>query len=111
WWSNSSTITMRGMGEIGATVSLIVAGVTLATAVVAANGKWELSTDQLPEGKYDITLSIEDNAGNRKEEVHEIFIDRTPPNAPVVTYSDIVNDLIIMQGTAEAKSQLIITDS
>ncbi len=71
--------------------------VTLATAVVAANGQWELSTDQLPEGKYDITLSIEDNAGNRKEEVHEIFIDRTPPNAPVVTYSDIVNDLIIMQ--------------
>ncbi|EBZ9910543.1 Ig-like domain repeat protein [Salmonella enterica subsp. enterica serovar Mikawasima] len=111
WWSNSSTITMRGMGEIGATVSLIVAGVTLATAVVAANGQWELSTDQLPEGKYEITLSIEDNAGNRKEEVHEIFIDRTPPNAPVVTYSDIVNDLIIMQGTAEAKSQLIITDS
>ncbi|EIL0598141.1 non-fimbrial adhesin SiiE [Salmonella enterica] len=111
WWSNSSTITMRGMGEIGATVSLIVAGVMLATAVVAANGQWELSTDQLPEGKYDITLSIEDNAGNRKEEVHEIFIDRTPPNAPVVTYSDIVNDLIIMQGTAEAKSQLIITDS
>ncbi|EEP8291080.1 Ig-like domain repeat protein [Salmonella enterica subsp. enterica serovar Infantis] len=111
WWSNSSTITMRGMGEIGATVSLIVAGVTLATAVVAANGQWELSTDQLPEGKYDITLSIEDNAGNRKEEVHEIFNDRTPPNAPVVTYSDIVNDLIIMQGTAEAKSQLIITDS
>ncbi|EFS6605282.1 Ig-like domain repeat protein [Salmonella enterica] len=111
WWSNSSTITMRGMGEIGATVSLIVAGVTLATAVVAANGQWELSTDQLPEGKYDITLSIEDNAGNRKEEVHEIFIDRTPPNAPVVTYSDIVNDLIIMQGTAEAKYQLIITDS
>ncbi|ECA1836262.1 Ig-like domain repeat protein [Salmonella enterica subsp. enterica serovar Senftenberg] len=111
WWSNSSTITMRGMGEIGATVSLIVAGVTLATAVVAANGQWELSTYQLPEGKYDITLSIEDNAGNRKEEVHEIFIDRTPPNAPVVTYSDIVNDLIIMQGTAEAKSQLIITDS
>ncbi|EDT7432513.1 Ig-like domain repeat protein [Salmonella enterica subsp. enterica] len=111
WWSNSSTITMRGMGEIGATVSLILAGVTLATAVVAANGQWELSTDQLPEGKYDITLSIEDNAGNRKEEVHEIFIDRTPPNAPVVTYSDIVNDLIIMQGTAEAKSQLIITDS
>ncbi|ECO5223006.1 Ig-like domain repeat protein, partial [Salmonella enterica] len=111
WWSNSSTITMRGMGEICATVSLIVAGVTLATAVVAANGQWELSTDQLPEGKYDITLSIEDNAGNRKEEVHEIFIDRTPPNAPVVTYSDIVNDLIIMQGTAEAKSQLIITDS
>ncbi|EKI5163867.1 Ig-like domain repeat protein [Salmonella enterica subsp. enterica serovar Worthington] len=111
WWSNSSTITMRGMGEIGAKVSLIVAGVTLATAVVAANGQWELSTDQLPEGKYDITLSIEDNAGNRKEEVHEIFIDRTPPNAPVVTYSDIVNDLIIMQGTAEAKSQLIITDS
>ncbi|EGX6616086.1 Ig-like domain repeat protein [Salmonella enterica] len=111
WWSNSSTITMRGMGEIGSTVSLIVAGVTLATAVVAANGQWELSTDQLPEGKYDITLSIEDNAGNRKEEVHEIFIDRTPPSAPVVTYSDIVNDLIIMQGTAEAKSQLIITDS
>ncbi|WP_406823306.1 non-fimbrial adhesin SiiE [Salmonella enterica] len=111
WWSNSDLITMRGTGEIGATVSLIVAGVTLATAVVAANGQWELSTDQLPEGKYDITLSIEDNAGNRKEEVREIFIDRTPPNAPVVTYSDIVNDLIIMQGTAEAKSQLIITDS
>ncbi|WP_079778408.1 Ig-like domain-containing protein [Salmonella bongori] len=111
WWSNSALITMRGMGEIGATVSLIVAGVTLATAVVAANRQWELSTDKLPEGKYDITLSIEDNAGNRKEEVHEIFIDRTPPSAPVVTYSDIVNDLIIMQGKAEAKSQLIITDS
>ncbi|ELD1909296.1 Ig-like domain repeat protein, partial [Salmonella enterica] len=111
WWSNSSLITMRGMGEIGATVSLIVAGVTLATVVVAANGEWELSTDRLPEGKYDITLSIEDSAGNRKEEVHEIFIDRTPPGAPVVNYSDVVNDLIIMRGTAEAKSQLIITDS
>ncbi|WP_183045453.1 non-fimbrial adhesin SiiE [Salmonella enterica] len=111
WWSNSDLITMRGTGEIGATVSLIVAGVTLATAVVAATGRWELSTDKLPEGTYDISLVIEDSAGNRWENVREIFIDRTPPNAPVVTYSDIVNDLIIMQGTAEAKSQLIITDS
>ncbi len=66
--------------------------------VVAANIRRWLSTDQLPEGKYDITLSIEDNAaGNRKEEVHEIFIDRTPPKRPVVTYSDIVNDLILAQ--------------
>ncbi|HFY1750767.1 non-fimbrial adhesin SiiE [Salmonella enterica] len=111
WWSNSDLITMRGTGEIGATVSLIVAGVTLATAVVAATGRWELSTDKLQEGTYDISLVIEDSAGNRWEDVREIFIDRTPPNAPVVTYSDIVNDLIIMQGTAEAKSQLIITDS
>ncbi|EBV8803348.1 Ig-like domain repeat protein [Salmonella enterica subsp. enterica serovar Typhimurium var. 5-] len=111
WWSNSDLITMRGTGEIGATVSLIVAGVTLATAVVAATGRWELSTDKLPEGTYDISLVIEDSAGNRWEDVREIFIDRAPPNAPVVTYSDIVNDLIIMQGTAEAKSQLIITDS
>ncbi|EBG4703740.1 Ig-like domain repeat protein [Salmonella enterica] len=111
WWSNSDLITMRGTGEIGATVSLIVAGVTLVTAVVAATGRWELSTDKLPEGTYDISLVIEDSAGNRWEDVREIFIDRTPPNAPVVTYSDIVNDLIIMQGTAEAKSQLIITDS
>ncbi|EBB0509176.1 non-fimbrial adhesin SiiE [Salmonella enterica] len=111
WWSNSDLITMRGTGEIGATVSLIVAGVTLATAVVAATGRWELSTDKPPEGTYDISLVIEDSAGNRWEDVREIFIDRTPPNAPVVTYSDIVNDLIIMQGTAEAKSQLIITDS
>ncbi|ECB6133176.1 Ig-like domain repeat protein [Salmonella enterica subsp. enterica serovar Typhimurium] len=111
WWSNSDLITMRGTGEIGATVSLIVAGVTLATAVVAATGRWGLSTDKLPEGTYDISLVIEDSAGNRWEDVREIFIDRTPPNAPVVTYSDIVNDLIIMQGTAEAKSQLIITDS
>ncbi|EIV9459035.1 non-fimbrial adhesin SiiE [Salmonella enterica] len=111
WWSNSDLITMRGTGEIGATVSLIVAGVTLATAVVAATGRWELSTDKLPEGTYDISLVIEDSVGNRWEDVREIFIDRTPPNAPVVTYSDIVNDLIIMQGTAEAKSQLIITDS
>ncbi|HEC6736749.1 TPA: non-fimbrial adhesin SiiE [Salmonella enterica subsp. enterica serovar Thompson] len=111
WWSNSDLITMRGTGEIGATVSLIVAGVTLATAVVAATGRWELSTDKLPEGTYDISLVIEDSAGNRWEDVREIFIDRMPPNAPVVTYSDIVNDLIIMQGTAEAKSQLIITDS
>ncbi|EDT7955478.1 Ig-like domain repeat protein [Salmonella enterica subsp. enterica serovar Java] len=111
WWSNSDLITMRGTGEIGATVSLIVAGVTLATAVVAATGRWELSTDKLPEGTYDISLVIEDSAGNRWEDVREIFIDRTPPNAPVVTYSDIVNDLIIMQGTAKAKSQLIITDS
>ncbi|ENP8162124.1 non-fimbrial adhesin SiiE [Salmonella enterica] len=111
WWSNSDLITMRGTGEIGATVSLIVAGVTLATAVVAATGRWELSTDKLPEGTYDISLVIEDSAGNRWEDVREIFIDRTPLNAPVVTYSDIVNDLIIMQGTAEAKSQLIITDS
>ncbi|EBU4087671.1 hypothetical protein CWF84_16045, partial [Salmonella enterica] len=111
WWSNSDIITIRGAGEIGATVSLIMAGVTLATAVVAATGQWELSTDKLPEGTYDITLVIEDSAGNRWQEVHEIFIDRTPPSAPVVTYTDIVNNLIIMQGTAEAKSQLIITDS
>lgn len=81
WWSNSDLITMRGTGEIGATVSLIVAGVTLATAVVAATGRWELSTDKLPEGTYDISLVIEDSAGNRWEDVREIFIDRTPPNA------------------------------
>ncbi|SUI04656.1 Large repetitive protein [Salmonella enterica subsp. indica] len=111
WWSNSDLITMRGTGEIGATVSLIVAGVTLATVVVAETGQWELSTDKLPEGTYDISLVIEDNAGNRWEDKHEIFIDRTPPSAPVVTYTDIVNNLVIMKGTAEAKSQIIITDS
>ncbi|WP_079792847.1 Ig-like domain-containing protein [Salmonella enterica] len=111
WWSNSDLITMRGTGEIGATVSLIVAGVTLATVVVAETGQWELSTDKLPEGTYDISLVIEDNAGNRWKDKHEIFIDRTPPSAPVVTYTDIVNNLVIMKGTAEAKSQIIITDS
>ncbi|EDV3051263.1 Ig-like domain repeat protein, partial [Salmonella enterica subsp. enterica] len=111
WWSNSDLITMRGTGEIGATVSLIVAGVTLATVVVAETGQWELSTDKLPEGTYDITLVIEDSAGNRWSDVHEIFIDRTPPSTPIVTYTDIVNNLVIMKGTAEAKSQIIITDS
>ncbi|HCL5258450.1 TPA: Ig-like domain repeat protein, partial [Salmonella enterica] len=111
WWSNSDLITMRGAGEVGATVSLIVAGAIVATTVVAATGQWELSTDKLPEGTYEIKLVIEDNAGNRWEEVQEIFIDRTPPSAPVVTYTDIVNNLIIMKGTAEAKSQIIITDS
>ncbi|HAE1266611.1 TPA_asm: Ig-like domain repeat protein, partial [Salmonella enterica subsp. diarizonae] len=111
WWSNNTLITMRGLGEAGATVSLVLAGVTLATTVVAANGQWALSTDQLPEGKYDITLSIEDNAGNRKEEIREIFIDRAAPVAPAITYSDIVDDLVIMKGTGEAKSKLTITDS
>ncbi|EBJ1007647.1 Ig-like domain repeat protein, partial [Salmonella enterica] len=111
WWSNNTLITMRGLGEAGATVSLVLAGVTLATTVVAANGKWELSTDRLPEGKYDITLSIEDNAGNRREEIREIFIDRVAPAVPAITYSDIVDDLVIMKGTGEAKSKLTITDS
>lgn len=33
------------------------------------------------------------------------------PSSPDVTYSDIVNNLIIMRGTAEGKSQLVITNS
>lgn len=75
WWSNSFIIIMRGMGEIGVMVLLIVVGVMLVIVVVVVNGQWELLIDQFLEGKYDIILSIEDNVGNCKEEVYEIFID------------------------------------
>ncbi|QMR76429.1 Ig-like domain-containing protein [Enterobacter sp. RHBSTW-00175] len=64
WTVNSRTPTFNGVGEAGATVTLLVAGMVVATTTVAADGTWSITTDQLSEGNNALTFKIEDPAGN-----------------------------------------------
>ncbi|MDU1876926.1 Ig-like domain-containing protein [Citrobacter sp.] len=112
WVVNSRTPTFNGMGEAGATVTLMVAGMVVATTTVAANGTWSINASALPEGTSNLTFTIEDTAGNTQTINHDILVDSVAPLAPTVEISSWSEEgaLWILSGKAEAGTTIVIKD-
>lgn len=110
WAVNAANNTFFGRGEPGAIVTLLLAGVVVASAAVAADGNWQISTSQLQEGNQTLTFTISDSAGNSQTLDHTILIDRTAPETPSVTNSAYLAEsgLWVFTGKSEAGATLII---
>ncbi|HDR2795657.1 TPA: Ig-like domain repeat protein, partial [Enterobacter asburiae] len=112
WTVNSRTPTFNGVGEAGATVTLLVAGMVVATTTVAADGTWSITTDQLSEGNNALTFKIEDPAGNTQEIQHDLLVDSVVPTVPTIEIStwNSEGSLWILSGHAEAGTTVVIKD-
>jgi len=119
--TNDNTLIISGSAEIDATVTILLDGVSIGTAIASIGGIWSFDyTDTiLADGDYVITATATDAAGNVSAESadFDLTIDTTDPDAPVVTgISDDTgssatdgitsDDDLIISGTAEADSSV-----
>lgn len=85
-FSGTSTPTISGTAEPGATVRVIVGGVTVCTALTQGNGIWTCTTSTLADGARTLTTTATDPAGNTSvvSGPRTITIDTAAPAAPVI---------------------------
>ncbi|WP_284668648.1 Ig-like domain-containing protein [Myxococcus sp. SDU36] len=89
-------VTYSGTSEPGSTVTVVVDGVTVGTAVADPSGNWSLPVgDTLSEGPHTVSVTAEDEAGNTSTTVtHTFIVDAEPPETtftstpPTLTNSD-----------------------
>jgi sirohydrochlorin ferrochelatase len=112
WTVNSATNTFFGRGEAGATVTLMLAGVIVASAAIAADGTWQLTAPALSEGNQTLTFTMTDLANNTQSLDRNILVDWTAPDAPTINSSTYIEDsgLWVFSGKGESGSMLIVKD-
>ncbi|MBA7773087.1 MULTISPECIES: BapA/Bap/LapF family large adhesin [Enterobacter] len=129
--TRDTTPTLSGTGMVGDTVTIYNGGVKIGDAVVDGSGNWSWTpTTPLPNGTYDITLTVTNVDGTGNESAPSqpvtITIDTDPPAtpaAPVITDSvsqitgpvadgETTNDpRPVLSGTGTANDVVIIYDS
>ena len=112
--TNDTTPTLRGTGTPGSTVSVFDNGsdTALATAVVAPDGTWSVTTPILDAGSHEFTFSATNPAGETATAADSITltVDLTPPPEPVITLP-LENTGTLVSGTSEPGSTVIIRDA
>ncbi len=114
-FAGTSTPTISGTSEPGSTVRVIVAGVTVCTALTQGNGVWTCTTSALADGARTLTTSATDPAGNTSpvSPPRTITIDTTPPAAPLINspaMSATVGPNPTISGTAEPFATVTVTE-
>lgn len=82
--TNDITPVLRGEGNNGDIISVIVDGETVATVIVR-DGKWEIELPELAEGSHNIELIAKDPATGKESPPSDpinVIIDITPPDQP-----------------------------
>ncbi|WP_288443318.1 Ig-like domain-containing protein [uncultured Pantoea sp.] len=82
--TNDTTPVLRGEGNNGDIISVIVDGETVASAIVR-DGKWEIELPELAEGSHDIELIAKDPSTGKESPTSDpinVIIDITPPDQP-----------------------------
>ncbi|OWS73570.1 hypothetical protein CBW22_21710 [Pantoea sp. VS1] len=82
--TNDITPVLRGEGNNGDIISVIVDGEQVATVIVK-DGKWEIELPELTEGSHDIELIAKDPATGKESPTSDpinVIIDVTPPDQP-----------------------------
>jgi MYXO-CTERM domain-containing protein len=106
--TRAATLPVSGVAEPGATVSVLLDGAEVATAVAAADGAWQAEVT-LPQadGPAAVTALAVDAAGNASPESDPLalLVDRTAPAAPVLTWPApgelVQHGTVTLRGTAE----------
>jgi large repetitive protein len=81
--TNNTTPTIRGTGEIGATVTVVIDGQTLVTTV-APDGTWSVIPTTLADGPYTAAVTLTDAAGNTAAASVALTIDTVSDNLTAV---------------------------
>ena len=127
--TDDTTPTFNGKGEPGDTIIIQDKGEEIGRVEIGEDGTWEFTPEtELGEGDHEITVIVQDPAGNQSEpsDPWEITIDTTAPDAPVIggIYDDVGDkqgELVrgevtddsrpTIHGTAEAGSTVVILDN
>ncbi|WP_174775679.1 Ig-like domain-containing protein, partial [Cobetia marina] len=108
--TNDATPTLTGSAEADSTVTITHNGEVIATVTADTNGSWTYTpTTALTEGDQTFSVTATDAAGNESAASSEftLTVDTTAPGAPTLIESDGTT----VSGTAEAGSDVVITNS
>ena len=83
--TNNSTSEITGNAEAGSKVELLNNGVKIGEATASDNGNWQITTNNLADGNYNITAIATDIAGNQNQSNAplSLTIDTVAPDAPI----------------------------
>jgi len=118
--TNDTTPAISGTAEAGSTVIISNASGVLGVVVADENGKYSFTTPELSDGVHDLTITVEDLAGNRASNTQQITIDTVVNNATIdliasddsgsSSTDDITNHTTpTIEGVAEAGSRVIVS--
>jgi hypothetical protein len=84
--TDDTTPTLNGTGESGDTIHIYDNGNLIGSAPVKPDGTWSFTPPPLSEGEHEITVIIEDEAGNSSEpsDPWVVNVDTQAPNAPTI---------------------------
>jgi len=114
-----------GAAESNAIVRVLANGVVVGEGIVSSEGTWEVTVEPLADGNYDVTVEVEDLAGNvsAASAALPIVVDTLPPQRPTLdvaaaddsgssdrdNVTNAANDVNITV-TAEAGSRVLVKD-
>jgi len=101
-------LVVTGTGEPGATVSVSLAGTTLGSATVGADGTFSVTLSSAQVNGQTLTVVQADVAGNDAAPATVSAPDTTPPALPAVTS---LTNGVTLAGTAEAGSTITVTSA
>uniref|UniRef100_UPI002494EA41 Ig-like domain-containing protein n=1 Tax=Pseudoalteromonas arctica TaxID=394751 RepID=UPI002494EA41 len=79
------------------------------TAIVDASGDWQVTAPSLPDGNYDVEVSITDDAGNQGVDTGSSFIDTQAPSITINALGTINNSTPTISGTSNEPENTSIT--
>ncbi|MBB1290942.1 Ig-like domain-containing protein [Pseudoalteromonas sp. SR41-5] len=79
------------------------------TAIVDANGDWQVTAPSLPDGNYDVEVSITDDAGNQGVDTGSSFIDTQAPSITINALGTINDSTPTISGTSNEPENTSIT--
>ncbi|WP_267963794.1 Ig-like domain-containing protein [Testudinibacter sp. TR-2022] len=100
--TNDNTPTIKGTGEVGASIEVVVGGQTLKTTV-GQDGTWSVTPTALTDGDYTALVTAKDVAGNTSTENVSVTIDTV--SILTVNVANTINDdnvtAVAVSGTAD----------
>ncbi|MBB1450855.1 Ig-like domain repeat protein, partial [Pseudoalteromonas sp. SG43-1] len=79
------------------------------TAIVDDNGDWQVTAPSLPDGNYDVEVSITDDAGNQGVDTGSSFIDTQAPSITINALGTINDSTPTISGTSNEPENTSIT--
>uniref|UniRef100_UPI001982430A Ig-like domain-containing protein n=1 Tax=Pseudoalteromonas sp. Z1A6 TaxID=2686349 RepID=UPI001982430A len=79
------------------------------TAIVDASGDWQVTAPSLPDGNYDVEVSITDDAGNTGSDTGSSFVDTQAPSITINALGTINNSTPTISGTSNEPENTSIT--
>ncbi|TVU69750.1 Ig-like domain-containing protein, partial [Cobetia crustatorum] len=108
--TNDSLPTLTGNAEIGSTVTVMIYGQAIGTAMADANGAWTFTPEtELADGEHAFTVTATDAAGNISVPSAEfaLIVDTAAPEAPLLDETDGTS----VVGTGEVGTSIEITNA
>jgi|GEM_PF-366839 len=107
----NGVVTYSGTAEPGASVVVVVDGVTVGTVTVPANGIWSVAVAAtLADGPHSVTATATDTSGNTATDTNAFTVD-TATSVSVTTPAEgavLTNPVVTYSGTAEAGATVVV---